>query len=626
MLKKINTPQDLKNMNLNELRLLAKEIRSFLVKSVSKTGGHLASNLGVVELTLALHYCFDLPEDKIVWDVGHQTYIHKILTGRKEQFSTLRQMGGLSGFPKPSESIYDCFAAGHSSTSISAGLGIAKARDLTGKHYSVISVIGDGSITGGLAYEALNNAGKENTDIIVILNDNQMSISGNVGAVSKHLNHLRIGSTYLTAKEGLKKVMDKAPPVIGKPASFLFEKLRFGAKYLLLPGVLFEEMGFRYFGPVDGHNLEELTEILENVKEMRGPILIHVKTIKGKGYPFAQARPWDYHGVGSFDVKTGLSASKGASDYSKVFGQKLIALAENNPKIVGITAAMATGTGLAEFQKKFPTRFYDVAIAEQHAVTFAAGLASQGLVPVFAVYSTFLQRAYDQIVHDVCMEKLPVVFAIDRAGIVGADGETHQGVFDLSYLSHIPNMTIMSPKNGRELEDMLSFAVDYQGPIAIRYPRGVASKAFEDKHTPIVYGKAEMIQEGKEVAFLVEGHMLEAVMEAADLLEKERNIHAMVINMRFMKPLDEEMITYATEKCDYMFSVEDNLKAGGFGSKILEYMNEAALRSQLTILGFPDQYIEHGTQAQLFEKYHLDGKGIFETVQKKMGENNHKDR
>lgn len=617
-LKQVNFPGDIKNMDEKTLKQLAKEIRHFLVRSVSKTGGHLASNLGVVELTLALHYCFDLPEDKIVWDVGHQAYVHKLLTGRKKEFSKLRQLNGLSGFPKPNESEYDVFAAGHSSTSISAALGIAKARDLKGENNHIIAVIGDGAMTGGLAYEALNNAAKENTNLIVILNDNEMSISNNVGAMSRYLTHLRTDSAYIHAKESF-QTFSKKIPVVGNVANFIFEKMRFGAKFMFLPGMLFEEMGFHYIGPVDGHNLGELTEVFQNVKQMRGPLLIHVKTKKGKGYPYAEQQSSKYHGVGKFDIKTGKPLSQSdKEDYSAVFGKKLMELAEKNESILALTAAMASGTGLLEFQKKFPERFFDVAIAEQHGVTFSAGLASQGMTPVFAVYSTFLQRAYDQIVHDVCMQKLPVVFAVDRAGVVGADGETHQGVFDIAYLSHIPNMSLLSPKNKWELEDMLAFAVELKKPVAIRYPRGTASEEFERNREKIVYGKSEIIQKGKEVALLAEGHMLSFAVEAAERL-KQQNITAFVVNMRFLKPLDESMLKEVANCCDYVVTVEDGLKQGGFGSKVLEYYSDNGIYNVKVIrCGFPDKFIQQGTTEQLYHIYELDGEGIYNTVIDKM--------
>ena len=619
LLKQVNFPKDIKNMNEKELEKLANEIRHFLVRQVSKTGGHLASNMGVVELTLALHYCFDLPEDKIIWDVGHQTYVHKILTGRKKKFCRLRQFNGLSGFPKPNESEYDTFATGHSSTSISAALGIAKARDLKGESNHIIAVIGDGAMTGGLAYEALNNAAKENTNLIVILNDNEMSISNNVGAMSRYLTHLRTDSAYIHAKEHFEDFFEKMP-IVGKSANFLFEKVRSGAKYLLLPGMLFEEMGFHYIGPIDGHDLEELKEVFHNVKNMRGPLLVHIKTKKGKGYPYAEQAPWKYHGIGKFDVKTGeMADKKRKEDYSAVFGRKLMQLAEKNEKILALTAAMASGTGLLEFQKKFPTRFCDVAIAEQHGVTFSAGLASQGMIPVFAVYSTFLQRAYDQIVHDVCLQSLPVVFAVDRAGIVGADGETHQGLFDIAYLSHIPNMVLLSPKNKWELEDMLEFAIGLKKPVAVRYPRGEASEDFLEKRSPIVYAKSEVIQQGSQIAILTEGHMLCFAMEAAEKL-KEQGITPLVVNMRFLKPLDTKMLKKAAECCQYIVTVEDGLRQGGFGSKVLEYYSDEQINAVNVInIGFPDKYIEQGRPEQLYALYGLDGEGIYEKIIKKVG-------
>lgn len=617
ILEKINSPKDIKELNRKELYQLAKEIRYFLLENVSKTGGHLASNLGVVELTIALHYCFSLPDDKIVWDVGHQAYIHKILTGRKDEFSTLRQFGGLSGFPKPCESKYDSFAAGHSSTSISAALGMAKARDLKKRKNHVIAIIGDGSITGGLAYEGLNNAGRENTNLIVILNDNQMSISKNVGGMAKHLSNLRTWPGYLSVKENFQNFFEKVP-VIGDSANLIFEKMRFGAKYLFLPGVLFEELGFQYIGPIDGHNLQELVDVMQNVPNLKGPILIHVKTIKGRGYSYAEKNPWNYHGVGAFELKTGQPLSKNAKpDYSKVFGQKLVRLAKENDKIIGITAAMTSGTGLSLFQKMFPERFYDVAIAEQHAVTFAAGLSSQGMIPVFAVYSTFLQRGYDQIVHDVCLQNLHVIFAIDRAGVVGSDGETHQGIFDISYLSHIPNMTLLSPKNKWELESMLEFAVDFKGPIAIRYPRGVASEDFQECHAPIVYGKSEVIREGEQIALLAEGSMLIHAIKAAEQLEQD-GMKPLVVNMRFLKPLDESLLLDISRKCSMVITIENNLRQGGFGSKVLEFYSDSDIQMRVINLGFPDQFIEHGSQEQLFHKYCLDGEGIYKTIQGKI--------
>lgn len=619
ILNQIQKKDDIKKLNEEELKTLCKELRRFLLRSVSKTGGHLASNLGVVELTVALEYCFNLPEDKIVWDVGHQAYIHKILTGRKEQFATLRQLDGLSGFPKPHESDCDAFAAGHSSTSISAALGIAKARDLLGGKEHVIAVIGDGSMTGGLAYEALNNAGRENTNLIVILNDNQMSIDTNVGAISRHLNNLRTDGRYQKLKEHFKQFRDNVP-IVGRATYNVLSKARDSAKHLFLHGAMFEELGFKYIGPVDGHDLKELLELFRNVKYMKGPVLIHVKTVKGRGYRYAEENPSDYHGVGAFDLKTGKPLSSGGESWSDVFGKKILEIGAANDKAVGITAAMAGGTGFEGFQKAFPERFFDVAIAEQHGVTFSAGLASRGIVPVFAVYSSFLQRAYDQIVHDVCMQNLHVVFAVDRAGIVGADGETHQGVFDLSFLSHIPNMTVLSPKNGWELEEMLDFAVNrWNGPIAVRYPRGTAETAFTENREPVAYGKAELIQDGRKIAVLAEGHMLKTAAETVKRLEKD-GYQPMLVNMRFISPLDGEMLLRAAEQCAYIFTVEDNLGKGGLGSRVLEFYSGRRQTVSVTSFAFPDCYIEQGTQAQLFARHGLDAEGIYKGIKKRLGD------
>ena len=619
ILNQIQKKDDIKKLNEEELKTLCKELRRFLLRSVSKRGGHLASNLGVVELTVALEYCFNLPEDKIVWDVGHQAYIHKILTGRKEQFATLRQLDGLSGFPKPHESDCDAFAAGHSSTSISAALGIAKARDLLGGKEHVIAVIGDGSMTGGLAYEALNNAGRENTNLIVILNDNQMSIDTNVGAISRHLNNLRTDGRYQKLKEHFKQFRDNVP-IVGRATYNVLSKARDSAKHLFLHGAMFEELGFKYIGPVDGHDLKELLELFRNVKYMKGPVLIHVKTVKGRGYRYAEENPSDYHGVGAFDLKTGKPLSSGGESWSDIFGKKMLEIGAANDKAVGITAAMAGGTGFEGFQKAFPERFFDVAIAEQHGVTFSAGLASRGIVPVFAVYSSFLQRAYDQIVHDVCMQNLHVVFAVDRAGIVGADGETHQGVFDLSFLSHIPNMTVLSPKNGWELEEMLDFAVNrWNGPIAVRYPRGTAETAFTENREPVAYGKAELIQDGRKIAVLAEGHMLKTAAETVKRLEKD-GYQPMLVNMRFISPLDGEMLLRAAEQCAYIFTVEDNLGKGGLGSRVLEFYSGRRQTVSVTSFAFPDCYIEQGTQAQLFARHGLDAEGIYKGIKKRLGD------
>lgn len=621
LLDRIQTTGDIKKLKKEELEPLCKELRRFLLQNVCKTGGHLASNLGVVELTVALEYIFNLPEDKIVWDVGHQAYIHKILTGRKTDFSSLRQLDGLSGFPKPNESEADVFAAGHSSTSISAALGIAKARDIQGKKNNVIALIGDGSMTGGLAYEALNNAGREKTNFIVILNDNQMSIDNNVGAISKHLNTLRTSNRYRMLKDNFKQFLDQVP-LLGKATYLVLEKVRDSAKVLFLEGGVFEEFGFKYIGPVDGHNLEDMLEIFQNVKGTKEPILIHVKTTKGKGYLPAEKSPGHFHGVGPFDIKTGNGVGKSSGlSWSAVFGKKMVEMGKHNPNVVGITAAMCSGTGLEAFQAAFPKRFFDVAIAEQHGTTFAAGLASQGIVPVFAVYSSFLQRAYDQVIHDVCMQNLHVVFAIDRAGIVGADGETHQGVFDLSFLTHIPNMTVLSPKNAWELEEMLEFAVNVcKGPVAVRYPRGTADMDFTEHKQPIQFGRGEVIQKGKGIAILAEGHMLQAAKQGAKRLVEDGLEVPMLINIRFISPLDEELLKKIALECNEIFTVEDNLRKGGFGSKVLEFYSDGGYQVSVTNLAFPDKFIEQGTQSQLFARYGLDGEGIYRKMKEKIGE------
>ncbi len=608
----INGVNDIKKISQDKLPLLAKEIRGFLLENISKTGGHLASNLGVVELTMALHYVLDLENDKIVWDVGHQAYTHKILTGRKNGFKKLRQLDGLSGFPKPLESKFDSFATGHSSTSISAALGMAIARDLKGGNETIAAVIGDGSMTGGLAYEALNNAGRTNTNILVILNDNQMSISNNVGALSRHLNDLRTAQTYINAKAGVHKFLAKVP-VIGKPVDRTIEKIKDGIKYLFVSGIMFEELGFNYVGPVNGHDFNELIDVLNNVKKINGPVLLHVRTIKGKGYRFAEKLPWEYHGVGSFNIKTGCPVSKGkTTSYSNVFGKTIVELAEKNENIVAISAAMTGGTCLEDFQLKFHRRFFDVGIAEQHAVTFAAGIAASGFIPVFAVYSTFLQRAYDELITDVALQNLHVIFAIDRAGIVGADGETHQGVFDISYMSGIPNLTIMAPSGGMELKNMLENAIEIDGPVAIRYPRGDVEENWNEIEE-IPYGKSLMVEDGELLAILSCGSMLQYAKEAVSLL-KEKGYSPMLVDIRFIKPVDKEMIEYACEKCKYIFTVEDNILTGGFGTIVQSEV--CGMRPNVLVkpFGFPDSFIEQGTRPQLFERYKLDGKGLYNGI------------
>jgi len=603
---KVHSPADLQGMSVRALAAYANEARRLLVRSVAKTGGHLSSNLGVADLTVALHFCFYGAEDKIVWDVGHQTYTHKLITGRKNQFGTLRQLGGLSGFPKPNESVYDAFGTGHSSTSVSAAYGMAVARDLQGKKHNVIAVIGDGALTGGLAYEAMNNAGRSGRKLVVVLNDNQMSISENVGALSRHLNEIRTAPEYLGAKRGVNKLLDRVP-VVGKGVGRLIERAKDGLKYLLVPGVLFEEMGFTYIGPVDGHNMAELISVFQKVRQMDGPTLVHVYTKKGKGYENAEDCPEDFHGVDSFDVRTGKPLRQAAGKgYGDIMGETLADAAHTDARVVAVTAAMPIGTGLCGFQAEFPDRFFDVGIAEAHAVTFAAGLAKAGMRPVFAVYSTFLQRAYDQILHDVCIQNLPVTFAIDRAGIVGADGETHQGLFDLSYLSHIPNMTILAPKDGGELAEMLRFAVNLGTPVALRYPRG---KAEIPEHTELIeYGKAEILREGTDIAVVFVGSMYTAACALADdLAAKGRN--PLLVNARFVKPIDEELVRRLSG-FRHVFTLEENVAVGGFGAALRGKLAEANSTAILTGFAFPDAFVPQGTREELLRLYGLDVESV----------------
>lgn len=615
LIDSIESIEQLKKLSIDKLDIVSREIRNFLLNTLSQTGGHLASNLGVVELTLALHYCFNSPQDKIIWDVGHQSYIHKILTGRKDKFATLKQKGGLSGFPKRNESIHDVFETGHSSTSISAALGIAAGRDLNHEDFSVIAVIGDGSLTGGMAFEALNNAGRSNTNLIVILNDNHMSISPNVGGISKYLNDIRTEPVYLEVKEDIDQILKRIPG-IGKSIAKTVRKTKESIRYLLVPGTLFEELGFTYVGPINGHDIKALVSVLKKVRRMKGPILLHVKTIKGKGYPYSEKLPSKYHGIGPFDIKSGKSINEKVEEsYSEVFGKALVNLANDNKKIVAITAAMPDGTGLQSFQQQFPERFFDVGIAEQHAVTFAAGLATAGFHPVFAVYSSFLQRAYDQIIHDVCIQKLPVVFAIDRAGIVGSDGETHQGIFDLSFLSHMPNMTIMAPTDKTELVEMLKFAFTLKSPVAIRYPKGKAFNLFNPIKTPIQYKKSDIICEGRDGAILAVGKMMEYAKLLVEGL-REKGIELSLINPRFIKPIDEQMIINLCKKYKYIFTMEDNVVSGGFGSNILQILasnniNEVYLKT----FGFPDKFIEHGSCKELYNKYNLDVDSMLKIIE-----------
>ena len=594
MLERIQKENDIKKLNPQELEELAGEIREFLVEKVSKTGGHIASNLGVVELTMAMHLVFSLPEDKMIWDVGHQSYTHKLLTGRKEGFDDLRKYGGMSGFPKRKESNCDAFDTGHSSTSISAGLGYVEARDLKGEDYHVISVIGDGSLTGGMAYEALNNAAHLKTNFIIVLNDNHMSISENVGGMSKYLANLRTADIYTGLKKGVTNTLKKVP-VVGEPMIEKIRKTKSSIKQLVVPGMFFEDMGITYLGPVPGHNLPLLCKAFREAQKVEGAVLLHVLTKKGKGYSPAEEAPDKFHGIGPFDIDSGeVKAKKEKDSCTDVFGKVMCAEAAKNPDVVAITAAMADGTGLAQFRRRFPKRFFDVGIAEGHAVTFAAGLAAGGMKPVFAVYSSFLQRGYDQIIHDVALQKLPVVFAIDRAGLVGSDGETHQGIFDLSYMSSIPNMVVMSPKHKWELADMLRFAIDYDGPIALRYPRGSAYTGYEEYRSPIELGKSECIYKEKDIAIFSVGHMFEEAEKVWKNL-KEAGYNCSLVNARFVKPLDTEMIETISENHRLIAVIEENVQTGGCGEHVLEYVSRRRLPMHVLPLALPDDYVEHGS-------------------------------
>lgn len=620
-LEKVNYPEDLKKLELKKLPILSDEIRKFLINSVSSTGGHLASNLGVVELTVALHYCFSCPKDKIVWDVGHQSYTHKILTGRKSGFSSLRKMDGLSGFPRTEESEYDTFSTGHSSTSIAVGLGMAKARDLKHQNYNVISVIGDGAMTGGLAYEALNNAGKTNTKMIIILNDNQMSISPNVGAMSQYLNNLRTTQKYLDAKSDIQQKLNNMP-VLGKPIYNFLDATKNTVKHTIMPNNLFEALGIKYIGPVDGHDLVQLVHVFNRIKNLKGPVLVHVLTKKGKGYEPAEKNPSIYHGVSQFNKDIGVvQSSVKTKTYSKVFGEKLLMMSAYNKKICAITAAMPESTGLGAFAKTYPDRFFDVGIAEEYAVTFASGLAVSGYVPVFAVYSTFLQRAYDQILHDVCLSNLHVVFCIDRAGIVGSDGETHQGIYDVSFLLTIPNLVVLAPKNGKELEQMMEFAINKLNcPVAIRYPRGKASEILRATDTPLELGKSEIVYSGKNVAIVSYGAMMDTAVGVYSAL-MNRGYEPTLVNGRFASPMDIEQIKELSENHSYIFTLEDNIVSGGFGEHFSSQVSSINnTKCKVYNFAFPNTYIEQGTREQLFEKYGLNKENIVKEILQRVEE------
>ncbi|MEF9991103.1 MAG: 1-deoxy-D-xylulose-5-phosphate synthase [Romboutsia sp.] len=611
-LDKVNSPKDIKNMTIDEMDLLAKDIRKFLVKSVSQTGGHLASNLGIVELTLALHKVFNSPEDKIIWDVGHQSYVHKIITGRKDNFVSLRQFKGMSGFPKENESSHDIFDTGHSSTSISVGAGIACARDIKKESYSVISVIGDGSITGGMALEALNHLGYIKPNMIVILNDNEMSIDKNVGGMSRHLSSIISNSTVNKMKDEVEKILSVAPGgnLISKTANKVKDTIV--SNFTPQESGLFDSIGIKYYGPIDGHNIKEIMDILEIAKKKKGPVLLHVITKKGKGYKYAQQQPDKYHGVSKFDIRYGVKSSTTKS-ISSLVGEKLVNMANTNDKIVAITAAMPSGTGLNLFEKAYPNRYYDVGIAEQHATTFSAGLASSNMKPYFAVYSSFLQRAYDQVIHDVCITKKPVTFLIDRAGIVGNDGETHHGMFDLTYLNSIPNITVMAPKDCRELEVMMDLSLNINSPVAIRYPRGNTYYLEKGSYDKFKVGEYEILEKGKDILILAIGNMVKTSLEVKNILEQD-NINPTIVNSRFLKPIDENMLHLLIKEHKNIVTIEDNVVTGGFGSRINKFIIDNRYDVNITNIGLPEEFVEHGNVEQIYESVGLSPIAIADKI------------
>lgn len=611
-LDRINEANDIKKIEPEAYDALASEIRSFIIESVSEHGGHLASNLGVVELTMALHLCMDFPNDKLIWDVGHQAYTHKLLTGRKEDFSGLRTFGGMSGFPKHKESPCDAFDTGHSSTSISAALGYARARDLKGEDRTVVAVIGDGSLTGGMAYEALNNVSHLKSNMIIVLNDNKMSISENVGGLSKHLTALRTRESYMDFKMDVEKKLKQIPHV-GDSVARSVKKSKDSIRQLFVKGGFFEDFGIKYIGPIDGHDIKEMVRVLNALKRLNEPVVMHVVTQKGRGYVPAEKNPSAFHGVGSFDIATGESLASKSLTYTSVFSKTICRLGKAHPDVVTICAAMPDGTGLTAFKKHFPDRFFDVGIAEQHAVTFAAGLAAGGMHPFVAVYSSFLQRAYDQIIHDVCIQNLPVVFCVDRAGLVGADGETHQGIFDLSYLSMIPNMTVCAPKNKYELYDMLYFAYQYHGPIAIRYPRGSAYEGFKNMRPPIEYGKSELMFEGEKIALVAVGSMVQTAVQVREKL-LDKGINATVVNARFVCPLDTECLDRLSRDHQWIVTMEENVLKGGFGEACGDYLLAKHEDVRLIHVGVPDVYVEHGGVDQLKKTLHMDADSIVERI------------
>lgn len=614
ILEKINEVNAVKKLPQEELAPLAQEIREFLIQSLSRTGGHLASNLGVVELTIALHRVLEFPQDKLIWDVGHQAYTHKILTGRREAFDSLRKFHGLSGFPKREESCCDSFDTGHSSTSISAGLGYVRARELLKEDYTVVSVIGDGALTGGMAFEAMNNASSLKKNFIIVLNDNEMSITRNVGGISQYLGNLRTATAYTNLKTELENSLKKIPRV-GDGMVDALRKTKSSIKQFVIPGMFFENMGITYLGPVDGHNIRQLVKVLSEAKRVEGPVLVHVLTQKGRGYDPAVRHPARFHGTAPFEIDTGIPSNRGGkASYTDIFSTVMRKMGDRNPKVVAVTAAMMTGTGLKRFGNMFPDRFFDVGIAEEHAVTFAAGMALGGLIPVVAVYSSFLQRAFDQILHDVCMQKLHVVFAVDRAGLVGSDGETHQGCFDLSYLSLMPNMTVLAPKNKWELSDMIKFAVDFDGPIAVRYPRGEAYDELQEQRAPIVLGRAETICEGDgSAALLAVGSMVKTAVETAELLRKQ-GIRPAVVNARFVKPFDRDAVRRLAGEYRLVVTMEENVCTGGFGEQVQSYLASEGIHTPVLRAAIPDMFVEQGGVGELYRMLGIDAAGIAEKI------------
>ncbi|MDO4298058.1 MAG: 1-deoxy-D-xylulose-5-phosphate synthase [Lachnospiraceae bacterium] len=613
LLEKINAVNDIRQIEREQLPELAQEIRDFLIEKISVTGGHLASNLGVVELTMALHLVFDLPKDKLIWDVGHQSYTHKILTGRKDGFDQLRKYGGMSGFPKRKESSCDAFDTGHSSTSVSAGLGYVRAREILHDDYSVVSIIGDGALTGGMAYEALNNASQLKSNFIIVLNDNNMSISENVGGISAYLGNIRTAEAYTDLKTGVENTLNQIP-VYGDRLIRGLRRTKQGIKQFLIPGMFFEEMGLTYLGPVDGHNISQMVRVFREAKRVNGAVLVHVNTVKGKGFSPAERMPSRFHGAEPFEMETGLpKARKKKASYTDVFSTVMCKMGAREPKLVAVTAAMPDGTGLKRFRNMYRDRFFDVGIAEEHAVTFAAGLAAGGLKPVVAVYSSFLQRAFDQTIHDVCIQNLPVVFAIDRAGLVGSDGETHQGIFDLSYLSMIPNMCVMAPKNKWELADMLKYAIAYEGPIALRYPRGEAYDGLQEFRAPVVYGKSEILYDERGLALVAVGSMVKTA-EQVRIMLRELGYSCTLVNARFVKPVDEKMLAYLAGDHKLVVTIEENVKNGGFGETVLEYYNETHSDVHVMQVTLPDDYIEHGNVDLLKEEACIDAESIYKKI------------